>query len=696
MRFLTSLLLTLIACACAPGIESSDSVDPISLDWPLHGRDWKEQRHSPLTQIDTLNVEQLGLAWEYGDFIVRGSTHRGVEATPIVKDGVMYVTGPWSVVYALDARTGKELWYYDPEVEGAWARKACCDAVNRGVAVSGNLVIVGTLDGYLDAIDITSGARLWRTDTLTDRSKAYTITGAPRLVGDLVVIGNGGAELGVRGYFSAYNLKTGKLAWRFFTVPGEGDAESEAIARARATWGDDTNWEFGGGGTVWDSMTYDPELDLLYVGVGNGSPWPKWNRDPSLGDNLYLSSILAIKASSGELLWHYQTTPGDSWDYTATQNIILADIEIDGTKRKVLMQAPKNGFFYVIDRESGELLSADAYTHVTWADGVDIETGRPLYTETGQYADAAKIVWPGTPGGHNWQPMAYHPETGLVYIPVLEMPQKFSLTDTPVYRENTMNVAADVKAPPFPVADQTIGGDKPRPSMRAVLKAWDPVESKIVWESEDMSWWSGGVLTTAGGLVIQGGSEGGLKFYEAKTGELVRAINVGTGIMAAPISYMIDGEQYIAVAAGYGGAQLGRLFPGMAALEYENYERVLVFKLNGTETPLPPKRNLDAEHPIPEGISDDVEDIAAGLGHYKAYCGRCHAPMGAPNGYPNLWNLSPASHAEFSRTVLDGRFGYAGMAGFSDALDEEDVAQIQAFIVSTQKKMKTAANEDAK
>lgn len=689
-----------IVCAvltsCAPEVkQASADVTPAETDWPFHGREQNEQRYSPLEQIDVESVSALGLAWEYDDFIVRGRTHRGVEASPIVQNGVMYMTGPWSVIYALDAASGKELWVYDPDVDGEWARKTCCDAVNRGVALQDDLVIVGTIDGYLDAVSKTTGERVWRTDTLTDRSRAYSITGAPRLAGDLVLIGNGGAELGVRGYVSAYHVRTGELAWRFFTVPGPGEDEGPAITAARESWGPATRWEFGGGGTVWDSMTYDPDLGVVYVGVGNGSPWPKWARDPSLGDNLYLSSVLALEATTGELLWHYQTTPGDSWDYTATQNIILADLEIEGRVRKVLMQAPKNGFFYVIDRETGELISANPYTHVTWADGIDLETGRPRIREEALYRDTARIVWPGTPGGHNWPPMAFNPETGLVYIPVLEMPQKFELPPNTDFRPDTMNVSAQVRAPPFAPDDPAIASDDPQPSMRAVLKAFDPVTGETVWQSDDMSWWNGGVLATAGRLVVQGGSQGWLRFFNAQTGDLVRQIETGTGIMAPPSSYELNGEQFIAVPAGYGGAQLGRLFPGMAALEYENYERLLVYKLGGGETPLPPEVQPSVLQPIAGDTSDDPADIADGMVHFRNYCGRCHAPMGAPNGYPDLWNMTPTSHDAFSSTVLNGDFAYAGMAGFSDALDEDDVENIRAFIVSTQKNLRAGSAERA-
>lgn len=654
-------------------------------DWPLHGGGWSEQRFSPLDQINSQTVDELGLAWEFSDIVYRGRTHRGMEASPIVADGVMYLTGPWSVVYALNAQTGQQLWSYDPEVEGAWARKACCDAVNRGVALHEGTIFVATLDGYLDALDANTGNRVWRTDTLADRSLSYTITGAPRIAGDLIVIGNGGAELGVRGYVSAYEASSGELAWRFYTVPGAGPDEHPEVATARATWGSEARWDIGGGGTVWDSMTYDPELGLLYVGVGNGGPWPQAKRDPGGGDNLYLSSILALNASDGRLVWHYQTTPGDNWDYTATQNIILADIEGAGYTRKVLMQAPKNGFYYVLDRETGELLSAKPYTHVTWADGVDMSTGKPNLRASADYAQEARIVWPGTPGGHNWQPMAYSPETGLAYIPVLEMPQKFALSAASERLTNTLNVQADVRAPPFPEDDPAIVPDDPAPSMRSVLRAWDPVRGIEAWTSDSMTWWNGGVLATAGGIVLQGGSDGVLRIFDAASGDVLRSIKTGTGIMAPPVTYEIDDEQFIAVLAGYGGAQNARLFPGMAALSYQNAERVLVYKLGGRETPLPPPRVSLPPQPIPDDVSTDPEVIAHGLSLFRSYCGRCHAPMGRPNGYSDLWNMPPAAHANFGAIVLDGAYDFAGMAGFGDVMSTEDAEAVRAFIVSGQR-----------
>ena len=416
---LTVLLLAMAgAAAAAPKpvtMERIIAADREPQNWLAHGRTYGEQRYSPLQQVNAGNVEKLGLAWSYAT-----GTTRGLQATPIVVDGRMYTTGVWSVVYALDAKTGKELWKFDPEVPRAWGRYACCDAVNRGVALWQDALYVATLDGRLLALDARTGAKRWEVNTI-DRTKPYTITGAPRVVKGKVLIGNGGGEYGVRGYFSAYDAVTGKLVWRFYTVPGnpKDGFESPELAAAAKTWTGEW-WVGGGGGTAWDSMAYDPDLDTLYVGTGNGSPWARSIRSPGGGDNLYLSSILALDPDTGRLKWHYQTTPADNWDYTATQHMILADLVIAGRTRKVLMQAPKNGFFYVLDRATGELISADKYIPATWATHVDMKTGRPVETPEADWSQKTQLIIPAAFGGHNWHPMAFNPQTGLVYIPAMQ------------------------------------------------------------------------------------------------------------------------------------------------------------------------------------------------------------------------------------------------------------------------------------
>ena len=417
-----------------------------SQEWLSHGRTYDEQRFSELNQINDENIDRLGIEW-FADL----DSNRGHEATPIVSDGVMFTTGSWSVVYAHNALTGELLWKFDPQVPKEKAYFVCCDVVNRGVAIWEGKIFVGTLDGRLIALDAKTGSLVWESMTVND-SKPYSITGAPRIIKDKVIIGNGGADYGVRGYVSAYDTNSGEMVWRFYTVPGnpEEGFENPAMEMASKTWKGAQWWEYGGGGTVWDSMAYDPDLDLLYIGTGNASPWNYKIRSPGGGDNLFVSSIVALKPETGEYVWHYQTTPGDNWDYTATQHIILADIIIKGESKKVLMQAPKNGFFYVIDRTNGELLSADKYVKATWASHIDLETGRPVKTELADYDEAEKLIFPGALGGHNWMPMSYNPKTGLVYIPAQELYMPMKKDDEYEHDDKGWSTAGDltVMAPP--------------------------------------------------------------------------------------------------------------------------------------------------------------------------------------------------------------------------------------------------------
>ena len=601
-----------------------------------------------------------------------------------MEDGVLYFTNGWAVVYAVDAVTGEEIWVHDPEVDGARARSACCDVVNRGVALSGDQLFVGTLDGYLVSIDKKTGEEVWRVNTFVDREAPYTITGAPRLAGDLVVIGNGGAELGVRGYVTAYDIKTGEQAWRFFTVPGEGEDETPDITTARETWGENARWDYGGGGTAWDSMVYDEEQNILFVGTGNGSPWSVWDRnsDQPMYDNLYVSSIVALDADTGRVKWHYQTTPGDSWDYTATQHIILADITWQGEPRKVLMQAPKNGFFYVIDRVSGELLAAEEYVPVSWASHVDMDTGRPVFTQNADYSQGPRVITPSPTGGHNWPPMAYNPDTGLVYIPVLESSLRYSRTKNIEKLEaNARNTLATAGLP-NPERDAELLKDVPPPIIEGRIKAWDPAKGEARWVSDALPFWTGGMLSTAGGLAIGGAADGVLYFYDAQSGEVLHQIETGIMMAAPPMTYEIDGEQYIALLAGVGGIASRIYIPGYAALEYQNSEKLYVFKLGGREVELPPKRVWPAPEPIPEGLPTDPEIIAHGKERYTRHCTSCHTIGGVPNSYPDLWNMPEATHAMFDEIVLGGAFEFAGMASFADVLDEGDTLAIRAYIAA--------------
>jgi len=645
-------------------------------NWLTHGRTYDEQRFSPLDQVNDSSVGQLGLAW-YWDT----GTRRGLESTPIVVDGVMFNSGSWSVVWAHDARTGELLWEYDPQVPREWGKFACCDVVNRGVAAWEGKIFVGTIDGRLIALDAGTGKPVWDVQT-TDRERPYTITGAPRVVKGKVIIGNGGSELGVRGYFSAYDANTGAQLWRFYTVPGNPAEPFEAphLEAAAATWRGGKWWEVGGGGTAWDSMAYDPELNLLYVGVGNGAPWNRYIRSPGGGDNLYLSSIVAVNPDNGELVWHYQTTPGDTWDYTATQHMILADIEIEGALRKVIMQAPKNGFFYVLDRTNGEFISAEAYVPVNWATHVDPESGRPVENPEAHYANEVRTIRPAPYGGHNWHPMAYNPKTGLVYIPVLDIPFKFAQDSAFKYNPGEWNTGVDL-AQGIPSKDpDTVIADLG--AVKGHLSAWDPVTQKEVWRVQHPLSWNGGLLTTAGNLVFQGRADGKFAAYTADSGKLVWEFPAQVGIIAAPVSYSIDGEQYVSVVAGWGGAYA--LASGVPRHHDNSMTegRILTFKLGG-KAELPAPNVAFLEIPEPPAMVTTPEQVAKGEVIYHTYCSVCHGPgvTGSGGGTPDLRYSTAEVHGSWDAIVRGGAFAGKGMASFAHVLSEEDSTALHAYVI---------------
>jgi quinohemoprotein ethanol dehydrogenase len=658
------------AQAAAAAVDSARLLEAPSrpADWIMHGGTYSEQRYSPLDQIDADNVGDLGLAWSFDT-----GSHRGLEATPIVVDGILYTTGTWSVVFALDARSGELLWKYDPQVPRETGAKACCDVVNRGVALYEGRVYVGTLDGRLLALDAATGDLLWETVTV-DQSKPYTITGAPRVVKDLVIIGNGGAEFGVRGYVSAYRADTGEMAWRFYTVPGDPSQpfENPPLEKAAKTWTGEW-WKMGGGGTVWDSMAYDPDLDLLYVGTGNGSPWNRRIRSPGGGDNLFLSSILALRPESGELVWYYQTTPGDTWDYTATQHIVLADLEIDGKRRKVLMQAPKNGFFYVLDRKTGELLSAEKFATVTWAERVDLETGRPVETKIARYPDGVTEIKPSPHGAHNWHPMSFNPATGLVYIPTHEIPYFYSDDPEWKFSPGAWNLGID-----WQVAE----GGFPRELVSGHLLAWDPVSQREVWRAQYTGPWNSGTLTTGGNLVFQGTAHGTFAAYRATDGELLFEMPAGTGVVAAPVTYLVDGEQYVSVMAGWGGGfALAAGDAARAAGTTNNEGHLLTFKLGGTAK-LPvmvqEERELAA---IPAEL--DPEQVKAGMRNFNRYCTVCHGPAAVGGGViKDLRTSTPETYDAIAEIVVRGAYRERGMPRFGDWLDDDDAKAIAAYLLS--------------
>ena len=615
--------MALVSAAARPG------------DWISYGRTYKEQRFSPLNEINADTVKDLGLAWVY-----KTETKRGLEATPLVVDGIIYTTGSWSKVYALDAVSGEPVWTYDPQVPKETAMIACCDVVNRGAALYDGKIYVGTLDGRLIALDADSGELVWETVTV-NQGQPFTITGAPRVVKGNVVIGNGGAEYGVRGFIAAYDAQTGEQSWKFYTVPGNpaDGFENDALKMAAETWNGEW-WKNGGGGTVWDSFVYDPELDLLYVGVGNGSPWNQKLRSPGGGDNLFLSSIVALRPDTGEYVWHYQTTPGDTWDFTATQHIMLAELPIDGKVRKVLMQAPKNGFFYVLDRATGELLSAEKYVQVTWASHVDQETGRPVELPAARYEVAGKPspVFPGPLGGHNWHPMSFSPETGLVYIPAMEMSNIYVPDDGYEQSDGQWNLGVRAAKPedvPEALVQLTglpadvIAEDPPAELLSGHLLAWDPVEQKEVWRAQYGVPWSGGTLATAGNLVFQGTPGGMFKAFNATTGELLWESYTGSGVIAAPITFEVADKQYVAVMSGWGGS-FGLIGGKAARKSVDNEGRLLVYSLGATGKQVE-RKNVNRRVPSKIAFEATAEEIDQGRGLFNQYCLVCHG-YGAVGG----------------------------------------------------------------
>ena len=708
LRLIASiLLLALAACSQASEAPKVDtSVIGAGDDWDNPGGDWAGSHFSRLGDINPDNVGQLGLAWEY-DL----GTARVQEATPVVIDGVMYTSGNLGRVYALDAATGEELWTFEPEVDMQVNRFTCCDQANRGVQVAGGRVFVGSLDGYLYALDAKTGAVAWKTDTIADRKRGYTVTGAPEIAGDLVIIGNAGAEMDTRGYVTAYKVADGSEAWRFWTIPHDpkaGPQESKALEDALKTWDPDSRWDIGGGGTVWDAISYDPLFDQVIIGTGNGGPYPLRTRSPSGGDNLYLDSVVALDRATGEMKWHFQETPQDSWDLTATQPMVFAELDVGGKKRPVILHTPKNGFFFVIDRQSGRPLAANALVRTSWASGWDLETGKPKLTpEFSDYSTGPKLVFPASSGARNWHAAAYDPSRNSYFASVVDMGNLMFVppgAENPAYRPRVMNASAallftaDLQAAlptlPPPLQDAV----KALPQWKWVtekpftseLRAIDPLTGKTKWAADFDGWQDrGGVLATASGLVIHGTLSGKLVVRDSETGRILKTIDTGSSMLAAPMTYKVDGVQYVAVQTGWGGGGWGFVPPYAAAYAKGNANRLLVFKLGGGEVPVP--ADLPALQPAaaPPAQLPGVtpQTIAMGSALFTENCSLCHSNQPrAP--LPDLRRMQPGTHEVFDRIVREGLLVPNGMPRWDDLLKPDQVKAIHAFLIDQQGKLR--------
>ncbi len=660
-------LMVLSSCGTTPDVKTGDKSTAATVNWLGVGGDADESSFSRLDHINTHNVGQLRLAWSLD---LEGES--SLEATPLAVDGVLYFTGSYAAVYAVDGVSGKLLWKFDPET---WKHNpfklGLSLPVNRGAAYANGRVFVAAVDGRLIALDAKTGKPLWTVETVAP-GKMHVSTGAPRTFNNQVIIGNAGADFGMRGYVTAYDQATGQQAWRFYTVPGkpEENAGDPVMERAAATWSGEY-WNNGSGGTVWNGITFDAELNRVYIGVGNGGPYDVSKRSPGDGDNLYLASIVALDANTGKYVWHYQQNPREAWDYKATANMVATTITLDGKPRKVLLQAPTNGFFYVLDRETGKLISAEKIGKVNWAERIDLATGRPVERPNIRYESGEMTMFPGTQGGHNFQAMAYSPATGLAYIPYIQMGTRFQRAkpDGKGFSFGGLNVS--------PVVEDADDG-------KGALIAWDPVQQQQRWKVQHETLWNGGTLATAGGVVFQGMGDGYFAAYDAASGKELWRFNAGLGIIAAPMSYSVNGTQYVSVLVGYGGsAALLSQFLDVGWKYNVQPRRLLSFSLDGKATlPPTPPRDLTVHAVDDPSIVIDAADVGPGGAQFNLMCSSCHGmhlrSAGAPG--PDLRESSVAlSEASMWVVLHDGALLSRGMPRFQ-TLTKQQVRQIHAYI----------------
>lgn len=626
-----------------------------------------EAGYSRLEQITPDTINDLGLAW-YMDLPEEVT----LESTPLAIDGTLYFSGGYAEVYAVNGVTGELLWKFDPQ---SWKRSPdkFHFGANRGIAYEDGRIFTVEMDGRVDALDAKTGEVLWTAESIPPDMPFTNSTGAPRTMNGKVIIGNGGADAGARGFVTAFDSETGEMLWRFFTVPGspEENAGNPAMEMAAKTWSKDFWKTTGGGGTVWNGMTFDPEMNRIYIGVGNAGPYDPDRRSPGDGDNLFTSAIVALDADTGEYVWHYQENPRDSWDYKATPNIVMATLEIEGKPRKVLMHAPTNGFFYVLDRENGKVISAGKTTYINWAKDIDLKTGRPIENPGIRYKGGSTEIWPGTIGGHNWQAMSYNPKTGLVYIPIHQVGALFS-RDLADQTDDAVNIMGLVVKP---LVKQPGDG-------KGYLVAWDPVAQEEVWKVTHDHVWNGGTLTTGGDVVFQGTADGWFNAYRASNGEKLWRFNAGLGIIAAPMSFSVDGKQYVSVLVGWGGTSAA--MSGVLDVGWKygaQPRRLLTFALGGNEE-LPPSapRDMKTYALDDPDLALDEADIAAGR-TLSVACMSCHGAgfrgAGAPG--PDLRESAIALRLDtFTQILREGRME-KGMPRYAWLTDDQ-IRQLHSYI----------------